>query len=116
MNIKLFYSRNEPNNKWIAWGKNFIGDDIYNIIIFRDGYVRDQIKLYKQNSFTKRCLDENMNYFASETRNYSLLTKKLATDVYRNLTINEYFNLERLLKLTKLRYNKKKDEFFKVNR
>jgi hypothetical protein len=118
MNIQLLYSIDDPDSKWIVWKRNIGKKYFGKMCTFSDLLLEDMLHGKKSNEKVKGYID-TLSYDSHQNdgdneRFWHGNSKILASDTFRNFTFNEYIALSEILRKSKMRYNKKKDQFIKI--
>ena len=118
MNIQLLYNINAPHLKWIVWKRNIGKKHFGKMCSFSDQLLEDMQHGEKSNERAKDYInalsyDNHQNDGNNEIYWYGN-SRILKTDTFRNFTFNEYIALSEILRKSKMRYNKKKDQFIKI--
>lgn len=104
MKLKIIYSSQDPNEKWIIRENHIKGKSLRGIICFTDSWMENAIK--GSDAVTSKEID---NLIVGRGKSYII-----STDRFRNPTIEEYNMFSTIMKKCGYKYNKKKDEFIKI--
>ena len=104
MKLKIIYSSQDPNEKWIIRENHIQGKSLRGIICFTDSWTENAIK--ESNAVISKAID---NLIVGRGK-----SGVISTDRFRNPTIEEYSMFSKIMKTYGYKYNKKKDEFIKV--
>lgn len=114
MELTVVYDNECPCQKWIMRKCNIGQKYLCGIVDFRDEVMKRNLKQadYSMQPWVIALEKDQRNVDERKRMGNSRI---IPSDTFRQLNLSEYIMLSSLLKKAKFKYNKKKDEFIRLN-